>query len=125
MYVLSSHPFALQGRRRAGLHRYVGSVGQLKYFADVAGCQVKRHVARYCRNAQHVQLWRRQRQQNRHGVILAWVGVDDDVAAGGGKGDEGGEDSKDSKAEAVQIIVAMNKEAAYARFYWSKHLKRS
>ena len=78
MDVLGRHQGAHHGADGAGEDLDVRPAGQ---FADLAGIHLgprQRHVAGHRRDAKHLELRRGQRQQDRHGVVLAGIGVDDD-----------------------------------------------
>jgi hypothetical protein len=74
---------AHQRADRAGKHLRLGSAGQ---FADLAGVlfrQRQRHIAGNRGDAQHVELGAGERQKDGNRVVLARVGIDDDLASAG------------------------------------------
>ena len=69
--------------QRAVASREDPDVGSACQFADlqrILSRQVERDIPSDSRDAEHVEFWRGQRQQDRHGVVLARVSVDDDGA---------------------------------------------
>src|SRR3954468_16185790 len=80
MDLLGGDQFASQRTDGAGVDLDIGPAGQ---FADLAGVlfgELQRHVAGYGRYADDLQFRTAKRQQNRDGVVLAGIGVDDDLA---------------------------------------------
>ena len=79
MHLLGGDELAHQRPDRAGKDLDVGPAGQFADFARVLFGQRQRHVARHRGNAQHLQFRARQRQKNGDGIVLAGIGVDDDL----------------------------------------------
>ncbi len=76
------------GRDEAARHRAHGTrvdrdVGPVRQFHDAARIrlgQAQGHVAGHRHDPEHVELGRGQGQEDRHGIVLAGIGVDDDLA---------------------------------------------
>ena len=80
---------ASAGRTGARMDRDVGPVRQFDDAARIHLGQAQGHVTRHRHDAEHVELGRRQGQEDRDRVVLAGVGIDDDLCApyGLGSGD--------------------------------------
>ena len=73
------------GRSQPEKTRDLGLAGQLADDARVLLRQIERHVAGDRRDAEHLDLLGRgEREEDRHGVVLSGIGVDDDLARGHG-----------------------------------------
>ena len=78
MEVTGLYGFAPQRALRPGMHRHVAAVSDVTDQASVACRERSADVARDRGDSQQVELVsRRQREQQRHGVIDAWVAIED------------------------------------------------
>ena len=83
VHLLGGDQFAHQRPDRSGIDLDVRPAGE---FADLAGVllgQLQRHVAGDGCDAEHLQFGAAERQQDGDGVVLAGIGVDDDLRAWG------------------------------------------
>ena len=84
MHMLCRHQLALQGRVTAGEDAHLRLSGQFAHDAGVLLRQGQRHIAGDGCQAQHRQVFRAGKgQQDRHGIILPRIGVDDDLSCHG------------------------------------------
>ncbi|SEN73388.1 hypothetical protein SAMN04488077_12619 [Roseovarius tolerans] len=82
VHMFGGDQIAADGAVTARADRQIGPPGQFADHPGVARGQRQRHVARDTGQAQHLDFLRGgQRQQDRHGVILSGIGVDDDLPA--------------------------------------------
>ena len=79
MHLLGGDELAHHRPDRAGIDLDVGPAGQFADFSRILLGQRQGNVARHRGNAQHLQFRARQRQKNGDGVVLAGIGVDDDL----------------------------------------------
>ena len=79
VHVLGGHELARHRPRAAGIDRDVPPARQFHHLAGVQGRARQRHVAGRRHDAEHLQLGRGQRQQDGDRVVLAGIGVDDDL----------------------------------------------
>ena len=81
MHVFGGHEFALHGPVATGIDWRPLHAGDVAHHAGIALCQLERHVARDRRDAQYFEFSRRsKRQQQRHGVVLARIAVENNLA---------------------------------------------
>jgi uroporphyrin-III C-methyltransferase / precorrin-2 dehydrogenase / sirohydrochlorin ferrochelatase len=83
MHVFRRHQWPTHRPVAAGEHRDVTAARQFADHPRVAAGARQRHVAGHAGDAQQVDLGAGQRQQDRHCVVLARVGVDDDLVRHG------------------------------------------
>ncbi len=84
MHVFGGHQLAAHRRLAAGEDRNIAAPGKFADLPRVARGVVQRHVAGDGDDAEHVQLpRRRERHQDRGHIVLAGVGVEDDLASSG------------------------------------------
>ena len=80
MHMFGGDQFAQHRRGASGEHRQIRAARQFADDPGVARCQRQRHIACDRCDAQHLDFSRRgEGQQNRHGVILSGVGIDNDL----------------------------------------------
>ena len=79
VHIFGGDEFALQRPLAPGMHRHLGASCQFHQFEAVQQRQPQRHVARHRDDPQDLQVLRRsQRGEDRDGVVLTGVSVDDD-----------------------------------------------
>ena len=83
MHVLGGDQRAHHGPDRAGEDPGLRPAGEFADLARVLLGQRQRHVAGDGGDAEHLELRAGERQQDGDGVVLAGVGVDDDLARAG------------------------------------------
>ena len=79
--LLGRHQGPFERRRAAGVNADIGASGQLANASRVGLGEGQGHVAGDGRDTQHVELNRRgEGEQERHGIVVAGVAIDDDGA---------------------------------------------
>ncbi len=80
MHMLGRDQRAPQWPVAPGEHLYIRSPRQFADNPRIAFSQVQRHISSHGGDTQHLQLGTGQRQQDRHGVVLPGIGINDDLA---------------------------------------------
>ena len=124
------HQVAHHRAGAAGGDRHVGTAGEFHQSTRVPLGQRQRHVASHRRHCPDLHLRRSERQQDRDGVILAGIGVDDDaVRRGHLAGVSVGVGSRNRRMpwltprpEPDKAATAADaKTSSFLRFFWHAH----